>query len=83
MCSSDLILDLSYGGVRLAFPNSGPIPTTFEIALPTGMGTVTAHRVWMSDSANDDGVCCGAELTDATADRWREFVDSVQADSAS
>ena len=71
------ILDLSYGGVRLAFQNTGRIPTTFDIALPTG--TVTAHRVWIADSEDDDQVCCGAELTEAAADRWREFVDSVQA----
>ena len=72
------ILDLSYGGMRLAFQHAGPIPTTFDIALPTGTGTVTAHRVWITDSTDDDQVCCGAELTDGAANRWREFVDSLQ-----
>jgi DNA-binding response OmpR family regulator len=77
------ILDLSYGGVRLAFQHAESIPTTFDIALPTGNGTVTAHRVWMSDSGADDQICCGAELTEAAGDRWRQFVDSVQGLTAS
>ena len=70
------VLDFSYGGVRLAFQNAGPIPTTFDIALPRG--TVTAHRVWTAQSADDDQVCCGAELIDAAGDRWREYVDSFR-----
>jgi DNA-binding response OmpR family regulator len=72
------ILDFSYGGVRLAFPDAASIPTTFDITLPKGNVTVTAHRVWTADSADGDQVCCGAELTESTGDRWREFVDSLQ-----
>jgi CheY-like chemotaxis protein len=72
------ILDISYGGVRLAFPDAGPIPTTFGITLPKGNVTVTAHRVWTTDSADGDQMCCGAELTEAAADAWREVVDSLQ-----
>lgn len=72
------ILDVSYGGVRLAFRDAGPIPTTFGIRLPKGDVTVTAHRVWTADSADGDQVCCGAELTEAAANVWREVVDSLQ-----
>jgi DNA-binding NarL/FixJ family response regulator len=72
------ILDVSYGGVRLAFRAPGPIPTTFGITLPKGNVTVTAHRVWTADSADGDQVCCGAELTEAAADVWRQVVDSLR-----
>jgi CheY-like chemotaxis protein len=72
------ILDVSYGGVRLAFQDGGHIPTTFGITLPTGNVTVTARRVWTTDSANGDRVCCGAELTAASADVWRTAVDSLR-----
>jgi DNA-binding response OmpR family regulator len=72
------ILDISYGGVRLALRHAGPIPTTFDITLPTGNATVNAHRVWTADSADGDQVCCGAELTEAAADAWRQVVDSLQ-----
>ena len=72
------ILDVSYGGVRLALRNAGPIPTTFGITLPNGDVTVSAHRVWTADSADGDRVCCGAELTAAAADVWRGVVDSLQ-----
>jgi DNA-binding response OmpR family regulator len=69
------ILDLSYGGVRLAFHDAGPIPKSFDIALP--MGAVTAHCAWLAMSADGDQIC-GAELTEATSDHWRAFVDSVR-----
>ena len=72
------ILDVSNGGVRLAFRKAGPIPPTFGITLPKSNVTVTAHRVWTADSADGDQVCCGAELTEAATDAWREAVDSLQ-----
>lgn len=72
------ILDISYGGVRLALRDAGPIPKTFGITLPRGNVTVTAHRVWTAGSGDDDQFCCGAEPTEAAADAWREVVDSLQ-----
>lgn len=72
------ILDVSYGGVRLAFRDAGPIPTTFGITLPKGNVTVTANRVWTADSTDGGPVCCGAEMTEAAADAWREMVDSLR-----
>ena len=72
------ILDLSYGGLRLAFREAGPIPSTFDITLPIDNVMVTAHLVWTASSVGDDQVHCGVELSEADAERWRGFVDSLQ-----
>ena len=71
------ILDMSYGGVRLAFADPHEIPATFEIALPAGV-IVKAHCVWTARSKTEDRFCCGAELMEAAEDTWRQFVDSVR-----
>jgi DNA-binding response OmpR family regulator len=76
------IVDLSYGGVRLAFRDPCQIPTTFDIALPTGGVSVKAHCVWTAQSAGDNQVCCGAELRDVASGPWRAFVDAVMSHSA-
>jgi DNA-binding response OmpR family regulator len=72
------ILDLSYGGVRLAFKDAGPIPTMFNITLPFENMMVRALRVWTAESEDENETYCGAELTKADAERWRDFVDSLQ-----
>jgi DNA-binding response OmpR family regulator len=77
------IVDMSYGGVRLAFTDMRQIPTTFDITLPPIGVTVKARRVWAARSEADDQFCCGAELEEPAADDWREFVDSLQGRAAS
>jgi hypothetical protein len=72
------ILDVSYGGLRLAVRDAGPLPTTFAITLPRENVKVSAHRVWTVDSADDGQVYCGAESAESDAERWRGFVDSLQ-----
>jgi FixJ family two-component response regulator len=72
------IVDVSYGGLRLAFRDTRAIPETFEITLPTDHSTITVNRVWTADSPDEGLVCCGAVLMEAEADRWREFVNSVE-----
>jgi len=70
------ILDMSYGGVRLAFTDPCEIPATFAIALPSGGAVINAHRVWSAHLAAEDRFCVGAEV-DREQDNWRVFVDSL------
>ena len=70
------IIDMSYGGVRLAFHEEASIPARFEINLPSSKTPVLAHRVWTSHGSGDE-FWCGAEL-DESAAQWREFVNSVE-----
>ena len=70
------ILDMSYGGVRLAFTDPCEIPATFAIALPSGGAIINAHRVWSAHLAAEDRFCVGAEV-DTEQDNWRVFVDSL------
>jgi DNA-binding response OmpR family regulator len=71
------IVDMSYGGVQLAFSGPRVIPPTFEITLPRGGGTVQARCVWTRSTA-DAQFYCGAELAEDSADSWREYVDALQ-----
>jgi len=73
------IVDMSYGGVRLAFSDPCEIPPTFEIALPAGGAIVNAHRVWTGHLEAEDRFCCGAEVVKTAQDNWRLFVDSLPA----
>jgi len=72
------ILDMSYGGVRLAFTDPCEVPATFAIALPSGGAIINAHRVWSAHLADQDRFCVGAEV-DTAQDNWRVFVDSLAA----
>ena len=72
------ILDISYGGLRLAFADARPIPDTFEMTLPNEQSTITVNRVWTSGSPDEGFFCCGAVLMEAEADRWRAFVNAVE-----
>jgi DNA-binding response OmpR family regulator len=71
------VVDISYGGVRLVFSGPRVVPATFDIRLPRGVVTVQARCVW-TRSAADARFYCGAELAEASADRWRTFVDALQ-----
>jgi CheY-like chemotaxis protein len=69
------VLDMSYGGVRLAFRDEAHIPMRFEIELPSSSVPVKAHRVWTAPVSTDQ-FWCGVELDEATT-HWREFVNSA------
>jgi len=73
------IIDVSYGGVRLAFgrPDSLIIPKTFTIALPESV-VVRASRVWTARGRRDDELWCGAELSVASTEAWRQFVGALR-----
>lgn len=72
------IIDISYGGVRLAFDDGCEIPDTFEIAIPPAGVAVKAQRVWTAPSEAGDRVWCGAELVAETQGDWRGFIDSLR-----
>jgi DNA-binding response OmpR family regulator len=75
------LVDISYGGLRLAFPNplSAP-PATFAVTLPATELSFEAHRVWSHDAPTRAEVWCGIEFADpdaAEATIWRAFVDAL------
>lgn len=72
------IVDVSYGGVRLAFSDSVHLPGTFDITLPPTGVTVKAHRVWTASSNLNNQFWCGAELEETPTRDWRGFVDAVK-----
>jgi DNA-binding response OmpR family regulator len=75
------VVDVSYGGLRLAF--RGPLPTpptTFAVTLPAARLTFEAHRVWSHDAPTGAELWCGIAFDDpdgAAATTWRAFVDSL------
>jgi len=77
------IIDMSYGGVRLAFRAPCDIPPTFDIAIPPAGVAVKAHRVWTAPSATGDHYWCGAELAGGIDAPWRQFIDSLRSESGS
>ena len=76
------IIDMSHGGVRLAFSRQADIPPVFDITLPQVGITVKAHRVWTGHSFTTDEQWCGAELEETATPSWRNFVDSLAAGPA-
>ena len=73
------VLDLSYGGLRLAFERHSDVPTVFDVTFPAAGITVKANRVWTSPAPASEEFWCGAELSqrEISAADWRHFVDSV------
>jgi DNA-binding response OmpR family regulator len=74
------VVDMSYGGVRLAFDQPREIPTTFDIMLPPLGITVQANRVWTRE--HTDQFACGAEVVKTAAHDWRRFVDALRGTAA-
>src|SRR5215467_11099357 len=72
------ILDVSYGGLKLAFDGAQEIPQTFDITLPSADVTVKVNRVWTDDPTTEGQRRCGAELVKATEHRWWRFVDTLR-----
>ena len=70
------IVDMSYGGVRLAFSDLRDVPMIFDIMLPPGDVSVKARRVWTAPSAGSNQYWCGAELDEGKTRHWRDFVDA-------
>jgi DNA-binding response OmpR family regulator len=69
------LLDVSYGGARVALDQQCDLPSMFEVFAPgTGL-RVQAQRVWTTRSA--DSLMCGVAVLDGAADHWRRFVDAV------
>jgi DNA-binding response OmpR family regulator len=75
------LVDMSYGGLRLAFDHTRDIPTTFDITLPPPLDVVVqANRIWTSEDS--DRLSCGAEVVKAAEDHWRRFVDTLRRGTA-
>jgi transcriptional regulator with PAS, ATPase and Fis domain len=73
------VLDMSYGGFKLALAGQHELPPDFDVTLPTAGITVRGHRAWTSASPVADEFWCGVELTDIPTDLdWRAFVDSTR-----
>ncbi len=72
------ILDVSYGGMKLAFSGAQEIPQTFDITLPSADVTVQVQRIWTDDPTTAGPWCCGAQLVKATEQRWWRFVDTLR-----
>lgn len=77
------LLDVSYGGVRLAFPASRIVPATFELAIPSAGVAVTAQRIWTAPSGSGHHVWCGAAIVDGVDAQWRRFIERVRRDTSS
>jgi DNA-binding NtrC family response regulator len=74
------ILDISRGGVRLAFNDQQEVPATFDVEVPAGQVTVRAQRVWTARSPTSHETWCGAEVSEVppiVSEQWQDFVDSV------
>jgi DNA-binding response OmpR family regulator len=74
------LVDMSYGGVRLAFDRPLQLPTTFDITLPVGV-TVKASRIWTRED-QDHHFSCGAQVLKAAEGDWRRFVDTLRGTAA-
>jgi DNA-binding NtrC family response regulator len=72
------ILDVSYGGMKLAFSGAQEIPPTFDITLPSADVTVQVSRVWTDDPTTAGTWHCGAQLVKATEQVWWRFVDTLR-----
>ncbi len=72
------IVDVSYGGVRLAFDAPCAIPSTFEIAIPPAGVALRAQRVWTARAAGGESYWCGAALVEGVDAQWRRFIDSLR-----
>jgi DNA-binding response OmpR family regulator len=74
------ILDISLGGLRLAFDDRRDVPVDFDVEVPKAGITLKAHRVWTARSSKKDELWCGVELVEPgppARDDWREFIESV------
>jgi DNA-binding response OmpR family regulator len=71
------LVDMSYGGVRLAFDRPRDIPATLDITLPPLGVVVQANRIWIRED-HGNHLSCGAEVVKAAEGDWRRFVDTLR-----
>ncbi|HEV3486169.1 MAG TPA: hypothetical protein VG106_12230, partial [Vicinamibacterales bacterium] len=70
------LMDVSYGGLRLALSNER-LASPMTVAFPDAGFQVQAHLVW-SSRAQDGVTCiCGAAIGDDPPAHWRQFVDGI------
>jgi DNA-binding response OmpR family regulator len=74
------LVNMSYGGARLAFEPPFAIPQLFDITLPPAGLIVQANRIWMREDT--DRLSCGAEVVKTGEDDWRRFVDALRGPTA-
>ena len=76
------ILDVSYGGVRVALSDVEHVPKQFDLKVVDTHIVVPAQRVWTRRLAGTDESWCGVEIIRAPSSDlsdWQKFVDSVGA----
>lgn len=74
-----LVMDVSYGGLRLETPRAGELPARFLISFPGSGVSIQARPVWVHPAPSGSW-WCGAEVSDASRkahQKWRQLVDSV------
>jgi DNA-binding response OmpR family regulator len=73
------ILDISYGGLRLAFETTPTdLPRALCLSLPTSNVEIDLNVVWQRP-AEGHGWLCGAAIPDPTPISWKQIVDRVAA----
>ena len=75
------VVDVSYGGLRLEFPDQTPLPRAFDVEV-AGIGLhLEVEPVW-TQSASGSSTVCGATLAaehTPSARTWRAIVDRLSA----
>jgi CheY-like chemotaxis protein len=76
------VLDVSYGGLRIALPPGGAPPSRFGVDI-AGIGLhLDVDSVWCHPAGEGGVVMCGAALTSDSspaAETWRAIVDRLSA----
>jgi CheY-like chemotaxis protein len=76
------VVDVSYGGLRLAVPKGMPLSESFPVEL-SGIGLqFEVQAVWSCPSEDTNYTLCGAALateSSAAATTWRAIVDRLSA----
>jgi DNA-binding NtrC family response regulator len=76
------VVDVSYGGLRLALPDRAALPRAFEVEV-SGIGLhLPVEPVWFTPAGERGGTLCGAVITageSAEAQTWRAIVDRLSA----
>jgi DNA-binding response OmpR family regulator len=74
------ILDISYGGLQLAFdrPPASTLPRALSLTLPTSNVAIDVNVVWQRPN-DGSGWLCGAAISEPSPRLWRQIVDGVPA----
>jgi DNA-binding NtrC family response regulator len=76
------VVDVSYGGLRLALPPGGPPPSRFGVDI-AGIGLhLDVDSVWCRPAGTGGALVCGAALasdSSPSAETWRTIVDRLSA----